>query len=209
MNRFMILATAGLLLNACAGKLDYTPPYGGTSTTNTKTVAKSKDEVWKELIPELSKQFFVINNVDKSSGLLNVSYSGDPERYVDCGTVSSYVKNARGERSYVFPGARASQTYEAMTDNLYFINRTMSLDGRMNVIVQETGPSSSSITVNTRYVVTRTVRVQGAAGGAGSFTDTINFNTGQLTSFPASGNLPATQCRPTGMFEAEVLGLVN
>ena len=30
-------------------------------------------------------QFFVSNNLAKSTGLVNLSYSGVPEKYLDCG----------------------------------------------------------------------------------------------------------------------------
>ena len=61
------------------------------NVSNTITVNKSKEEVWKELIPQIGKNFFVINNLDKESGIINISYSGDPERYIDCGEIYSYL----------------------------------------------------------------------------------------------------------------------
>jgi hypothetical protein len=204
------LLVLGLVIAGCAGKLDYVPPASLSAQPNAKTVAKSKDQVWEQLIPALSSRFFVINNIDKASGLINISYSGDPERYVHCGTVTSYVKNARGERTYSFPGSRASQTYEVMTDNLYFIERTMALDGRMNIVVQANGAGATNITVNTRYVLTRNQKVTSAAGGfPQNFSHSINMNTGQGSSFPTSSSLPPLQCVPNGTFESEVLGLVN
>lgn len=134
-----LIALVGVIaLAGCAGKVDYTPPVGAYGQDNNSAVVQMpKDVVWKNLVSEIGKKFFVINNIDKDSGLINISYSGDPENYIDCGTVSSYVKNLAGERTHVFPGARARQQYETMTDTLYKINREMSLEGRMNIIVSD------------------------------------------------------------------------
>ena len=104
-----------LFLAGCAGKLDYVRPSTAPgSANNTKIIDKPREAVWNSSVPELGKQFFVINNLDKSSGLINVSYNGDPEKYIDCGRVTSYVKNARGERTYDFPASKANQQYEVM-----------------------------------------------------------------------------------------------
>ena len=128
---FVQLMAALTLLAGCAveGRLDYRPP-APVSLSNTATVERSKDAVWKQLIPALGKEFFVINNLDKESGIVNVSYSGDPERYVDCGLLTSYVKNAKGERTYKFPGARAYMVYETMDmGRLFSIERKVNVEG--------------------------------------------------------------------------------
>ena len=109
--RHLVIAALSLCVAACAGKVDYIRPTASVSPSfNVKTVERSRDAVWNASVPELGKQFFVINNLDKSSGLMNISYTGDPERYIDCGRITSYVKNARGERTYDFAGAKAQQT---------------------------------------------------------------------------------------------------
>jgi len=102
-----------LSLAACSGKVEYVRPSSYASApSNFKTIQRSRDSVWNASVPEIGKQFFVINNLDKSSGLMNISYTGDPERFVDCGRIKSFVSNARGERTYNFPASKAQQTYE-------------------------------------------------------------------------------------------------
>ena len=208
----MIVAVgfAALALTACAGKVDYTPPTISPSEANSKTVDQPKEAVWKSLIPALGQKFFVINNLDKASGLINISYSGDPELYVDCGTITSYVKNARGERTYTFPAAQANQVYEVLTDRYYQIDRRMTLEGRMNLIVQEVSARQTKVTANTRYVLTRTQTILAAGAPAPvTLTHSINLNTGQTGSFPANADGGATTCAPNGKFEAAVLELVQ
>jgi hypothetical protein len=136
--------------------------------------------------------------------LINISYSGDPERYVDCGRIESYVKNVRGERNYNFLGSKAQQTYEVMDPNvgLALLDRRMSLEGRVNLIFEETGPNSTKVTANTRYVVSRSIKITTADGGRSSdSTDNVSFNSKGGAKF----NSGSTECVATGELEREVL----
>lgn len=198
-------------LFGCAGELKYTRPTLTQEIKNSVTVKKSKEQVWKELIPKIGKNFFVINNLDKDSGIINISYSGDPQRYIDCGEIYSYVKNARGERTYQFPASKGYQEYEAMENGiLSFAKRKMELEGRMNLIVEELEPNLTQVTANTRYVLTRTIDGYNA-GYQHLFhnSDTLSFNTGQQNSYPPLGKHSGTVCQCNGRFEKEVLSLVD
>ncbi|WP_157199347.1 hypothetical protein [Methylomonas koyamae] len=161
--------------------------------------------------PRTWEKFFVINNLDKSSGLINISYSGDPEQYVDCGTISSYVKNARGERTYNFPASSSLQTYEMLDGiNLFSIQRKMSLEGRINVIFQELTPDKTQVTVNTKYILTKQgTAIHAGDGARGDFSDTISFGTGNGASFPINNQAQSTECIPTGNLEKSILSLIK
>jgi hypothetical protein len=194
--------------------LQYTPPTAGLAPPqNSKLVEKPFDTVWKELVPALGGRFFVINNLDKASGLINISYSGSPEAYVDCGEIVSWVDNVRGKRTYSFPGSSASQTFELKGSDgrLYFNDRKMSLEGRMNVILESLAASQTRVTVNTRYVLTRSRqsrRVDLAVPATA--TDTIAFNSGQRAEFAAGPGAPGPLvCQPTGRLESDALDLVK
>lgn len=211
--RHLLIIVMSLYLAACAGKVEYTRPMTNLSmSSNTKTIDRARDAVWNTSVPLLGKQFFVINNLDKSSGLMNISYTGDPERYVDCGRITSYVKNAKGERTYDFPGAKAQQTYEVMNPSvgLFFFDRRMSLEGRVNLIFEEVGPRSTRVTVNTRYVVTRIQIVRRVAENIPqTATDTISFNSGSGASFPANSQGQYAECVSTGALEREILSAIQ
>jgi len=99
MNHLLFILVTITLSGCVSGKVDYMRPSQQSSLSNSKIINRSRDEVWNSSVPQLGKQFFVINNLDKSSGLINISYSGDPEKYVECGTITSYVRNVRGERT--------------------------------------------------------------------------------------------------------------
>ena len=211
MFRIVVIA-AVVALSGCAGKVDYFKPGAVTATSgNTKTLNQSKEDVWKSAVPELGKQFFVINNIDKASGLINISYAGDPEKYVDCGRVVSFVKNARGERTYDFAGSKVSQQYEVMNPpHLFYVSRQMNLDGRMNLVFEEVEPGKTRVTANTRYVVERKLVFSPVSGGMPqSMADSVSFNTGTRGSFPMNANAQSTECIATGALEQEVLSLIK
>lgn len=210
MKRLPLLALI-ILLTGCAGKLDYIRPDINAKISNEKTVDRPREQVWNSAVPALGKEFFVINNLDKSSGLINVSYSGDPEKFIDCGQISSHVSNLRGERTYSFPGAAASKQYEMMNDGrLFIINRKMELEGRVNLIFEEISPTKTKVTANTRYIVKRHIVVQNIGGGFPvTNADTLAFNTGASASFPAAKDGRATECVGTGKLEAEILKAIN
>lgn len=204
--RTFLLLITGIALTGCAGKSAYTPPQTVAAARNTITIQMPLDEAWKSAVGQLSSKIFVINNIDKSSGLLNISYSGDPEKYIDCGRIVTSVENLRGKRTYDFAGAAASKTYEFMPDYLYEITRHMALEGRANILFSSNGPKSTAITVNTKYVVTRTLSVVRADGmPSGNGTDTISFTSGGSASFPAGAGVTPSTCIANGKFEEEIL----
>ena len=205
-----VLAVASALgVSACAGKLDY---YGPTSpsSVNHKIIDRDREQVWNDAIPRLGETFFVINNMDKSSGFINMSYSGDPGSYIDCGRITS-VENARGERTYDSPAAKEHQIYEVMADGfLLSVYRKMSLEGRVNLILEEIGPNQTKVTVNIRYIVNRTVE------GKDMFqdfpvtrTDSISFNSGAGAHFPENIDGRVTRCVPNGILERKILSAIK
>jgi len=211
--RFVLIALVASVLAGCAGKVDYVRPTTHMSSgLNSKLIQKPRDAVWATSVPALSKQFFVINNLDKASGLINLSYSGDPEKYIDCGRITSFVKNAQGERTYDFAGAKAQKNYEIMNPGvgLFFLDRRMSLEGRVNLIFEEVDVNTTRVTANTRYVVNRTQIIRSAAGGfPQNSNDSISFNSGSSAPFPANQRGEFAECAARGVLEQEVLSAIQ
>lgn len=205
----MLLVIIISLYSCGTAKMEYAKPAVTTSLENSMIVDKSKDEVWKTLIPALSKKFFVINNLDKESGIINVSYKGDPEKYVDCGRVTSTLNDMRGKIIYDFPAAKAYQEYALGAENgqLLKVKRNMDLDGRMNIIVEEINPKKTKVTVNTKYVLVRKLIISDVQGRSNSNSETISFNTGQEGHF--QGGMKGQTCRCNGELENEILSLLT
>jgi hypothetical protein len=195
MRAIWVVGFLAFLVTGCAGRVQYTPPAQSAATHNAVTVEKPMEVVWKELVAALGKKFFVVNNIDRASGFINLSYGGDPEAYVDCGQVSSYVKNARGERTFTFPGSKAHQQYEVMHNGtLVFFDRKMALEGRINLIVEEVEARRTRVTANTRYVLTRVQLIRPVTERAPiSKTDTASFNLGGHPKPASHGHLKTGQ----------------
>jgi len=190
---------------------------------NEKTVTKSFDEVWTQLIEGISKSFFVINNVEKVSGIINVSFHSDePEDYIDCG---------KSTRTLEWKGNKEVFNYEIAEDSTYklagknvgeleqfatiaTVNRKTSLEGRFNVFVSSKG-SQTTISTNARYVFT--TKVSGEWVAYNAYDQVMNreamppevFTTTFNTNVPNKGDENTPVCNSKGNLEAVILDLIR
>ena len=186
---------------ACVGpgksSLHYQDPTAEERIKNETTFTRSFDDTWDLLIGQLGgyKFFFVINNVEKASRIINLSFSNDkPQDYVDCGIT---------ERSFAFQDEKATYNYPVSGSTVYkyagswgpkddlpavtTVMRKAALEGRINIYVAPKD-NETIVTVNTRYVLT--IRSSGQTelfNGYGTIVDhrplavepiTVSFNTG-------------------------------
>lgn len=203
MKTTIILPSALLLLaTGCIGhKIEYTPPAARKAVANSIELDMPKSEAWTKGIKALAKDVFVINNMDQASGLLNISYSGAPEAFVDGGELYFMVSNARGQRDYRFPAASDHREYEVSNgQSLAFVKRDLSLDGRANLIIEDAGPGKSRVTVNVMYVLTLKAAITPIGLPTQYNTDTISFTTGG-----EGRSRGGTLFRPTGELETRLL----
>jgi len=144
--------------------------------------------------------------MDKESGFINVSYSGNPEEYVTGGDLNFEFSNLRGDRKYQFPATRAFAQYETMIDgSLCFITRKLDLDGRMNILLSETNSLTTAVSVNTRYILSMNVTGTDVMGRSlQPHQETISFNTGQSGKSTGGGIYYSN-----GKFEKTILDLIR
>lgn len=206
MNRlyFSAVTTMVLVLMGCATSTqNYTPPSAPT-IQNSKQVAQSFEITWDKLVKQLSSDFFVINNIDKNSRLINLSFTSQkPSEFVDCGRSLRTFKNARGEQTYDYvtadPAAFTTTNKEGLAFN---IRRTPKLEGRTNIYVAPEG-SGTIVTVNTKYVVNVQISATSLDGRpAGTENVTWDFSTKQ-------GQLGEIKCYATGAIERRILSLAG
>jgi hypothetical protein len=197
--------------SGCSTSIDYTPPLDLRESA-TVILRDPFEAAWTKSVTALGGSFFVINNIVKDSKFINLSYSGDPEKYVDCGHVAINVKEGIGTTTYQFPGARRSVQYKlARGFSTAVVNRQMYLESRINILFEELDKNETGLKVVVRYIVTRT--------GTETVIDHINnqtstlplpplsfsFNTGGSDSAPGETNLT---CRATGEMERAVIDLL-
>lgn len=192
----------GLVLFAgCAGRFDYVRPASVETPPHVLIVTKSREEVWRQVSRSLVKDRFLLDGIDREAGVVTLTYAGDPEPYVDCGYITSYVTNVRGERTYRFAAATASTEYEIMTGTeILSIVRRLTLDARIAVTMTAVDTTATRISATTRYTLVRTMLVHDAKRRSRTISDFISFDTGQEATFPG-----AVACRASGMLETDVL----
>ncbi len=197
---FIALVPLGLVAG-CVGRFDYAPPLGGGTPAHWRVVAGSSADVWRQVSAGVGWERFVIDEVDSPAGVVTLTYSGDPERYVDCGYITSSVQNARGKRTYRFPAATASTEYELMTGKeIVAIARRTQLDARIAVTLIPLGSNATRVSTTTRYVLSRTILIRDTQGRSQTISHLIRFTSDRGEAFPG-----VIACRPTGTLEADVL----
>jgi hypothetical protein len=219
---FLFLA---VFLSGCVtpgnSRLDYVPPQIVGASRNEVSLAEPFDTVWDRLVGKLATGFFVINNIDKASRLINVSFSSDsPERYVDCG---------KSTRQFAFNSEAKTYTYQVAADSRYKatatwgpfnnlpsvaeISRDTSLEGRINVYVAPNSADATRVTVNVRYIL----RI--ATSGAGTAYNAFGVPAQQFSVPNSSSEIAFTTnesatkdeitCRATGELEQTILGMTQ
>lgn len=188
----------------------------------------SYSEVWDLLVKDLAKSFYVINNIDKESRIINVSFSTpDPEEYVDCGRTSRTFKEGdQVERyDYAIAGKSTFKVAAEHQENPAFSNyavltRTPNLEGRANIYLAPVAgaQNKTTISVNTRYILEIRIRGQAFAkhfsgsiqsrGQVPEETQNFTFNTNGSYSNEFGGGVRIT-CSAKGKIETEVLSLAR
>jgi hypothetical protein len=187
------------------GKISYYEAPKIKNTGNSIFLKESKDKVWMKLIDGLGESFFVINNIEKDLGLINISYGDDPCRFISCGTLNSYVLNAQGKRKYDFPACIEYKEYEEFNKgNLFIIRRWITLEARASIIVQKRN-NGTWVKVNVKYVVIKNAKIYDPSY---KFINTklshITFNSNGGESFPNG-----LKCYANGQFEKMILDIVK
>ena len=199
-----------------------------TQVKNEIIVPRPYTEVWDVMVKELSKSFFVINNIDKESRIINVSFStNSPAEYVDCGKAHrTYTQGDKREiYDYDIAGSSeykiATRQFDSCCSYYAVIYREAFLEGRSNIYIapKEKDNNSTIVTVNTRYILTIKVTGQNFAerwkGGVFPLqitipqkTSTWTCNTNQPERHDTGGGESVT-CFSKGKLENEILSMIN
>lgn len=221
-----ILSLAAIPACATSGVSSYeSDPADLVSVENEILLAEPFGVVWDRLVGRLASSFFVINNIERESRLINASFSSQsPEEFVDCGETTRIYERGDEKTEYTYPVAASSSFRMAATaGNLnqfpvtYFVNRSTELDGRLNIYVAPTDADSTRVTVNARYVLTVSVTgeyvVENAFGtprerGTMTPTDlTASFSTNEpsQTNFGTPAEPDMITCGSRGVLEEQII----
>ncbi len=221
-------------LTGCAKPGSFTntmSPASEHNVVNEKYVETDPAVVWDQLVGEISKSYFMINNIDKGSRIINISYaSNEADDYVDCGTsvvnvqMSSLNKIGRPHYDIVVCDANelvietgALNQGGIMAPIICENKRRPTLEGRMNIYVAPQG-SGTLVTVNSRYIVTIKLSsvchfyapagnlVQSKDMGNTSYVCSLDSKRPELCEAPDGKSF---MCRSKGRLEEEILSLIN
>lgn len=229
------LAIAIIAISGCATKgtnqVNYSPPVE-KSIQNKITLDKNFDDVWDKLIANISASFFVINNIDKDSRLLNISMSSNkPEDFIECGSTDRTFNFQNKSENFNYKVAESSNFKYAgasyMNNGIalpavYNVSRKTAMDGRINVYVAPMNNAKTTIAVNIRYVLTATTSGQAVTYDLlgnplpqnqiipkAEVTSTFNTSETSSDDWGTPGDPQIVQCMSNGNLESMLLEMAE
>jgi hypothetical protein len=215
MNYRCITLLAVLFIGGCANRpiptIDVRAPENNPRIENTAILTAQFEKTWNRLVKSLSREFFIINNIDKESRIISVSFStAEVSKYVDCGT-AEVDDLASGASKILHLAESQSFNVRSWLDVAwgygYVVrSRSTNVEGRMNIYVAPKD-NGTEISVNSRYIVNVDVKhrlTQPRDTGLSVFglphreSYHVTFNTGKRS----NGRMI---CQSTGKLEAAVL----
>lgn len=204
MNRAVPLgAMAALLLAGCAATpparemVGYVPPSSQPAQRTEKVVRGDADTVWASLRDVLSQQPYTIEHADRAERVIVARFRGDPEQYLDCGSIVTNDGEALAQLSGALP--QVALDYK-LAKRQVLLKRSLQLDGRVVVSLEPQG-ADTVVKADTTYVATKVVDFEDRQGQLrrGS-RETVTFNSGSRGAFDKG-----TICQSKGVFEAALL----
>ena len=177
----------------------YVPPnIDNTNFKNSVITNKNYDETWTSVTDFVNDSFFKIENLDKDSGLLTLSFgSKEPENFIDCGDF---------EYTLFFTGEEFKGSYiDYVKSGLLAV-----LEAKMNINIQKIDNESTKISINTNY----TFSTQHALGYYDpKLNQTYSFVSGGYQTIdvinPISGSIPTRTCKSTNFAENVIINVIK
>ena len=177
----------------------YFPPnIDDSNFKNSVITDKNFDETWTSVIDFVNDSFFKIENLEKDSGLLTLSFgSKEPENFIDCGDF---------EYTLFFTGEEFKGSYiDYVKSGLLAV-----LEAKMNINIQKIDNESTKISINTNY----TFSTQHALGYYDpKLNQTYSFVSGGYQTIdvinPISGSIPTRTCKSTNFAEKAIFKVIK
>ena len=205
MINFLSSLVITILLLSCAVEKEkltenvgkYVPPnIDDTNFKNSVITNKNFDETWNSVLDFVNDSFFKIENIDKDSGLLTLSFgSKETENFIDCGDF---------EYTLFFTGEEFKGSYiDYAKSGLLAV-----LEAKMNINIQKNDNESTKISINTNY----TYSTQHALGYYDpKLNQTYSFESGGSIDVinPIKGSIPTRTCKSTNFAETAIFNAIK
>ena len=207
MNKFLSSLVIIILLSSCVAEKEkltenvgkYVPPnIDDTNFKNSVITNKNFDETWTSVIDFVNDSFFKIENLDKDSGLLTLSFgSKKAKNFIDCGYF---------EYTLFFTGEEFKGSYiDYAKSGLLAV-----LEAKMDINIQKIDDESTKISINTNY----TFSTQHALGYYDpKLNQTYSFVSGGYQTIdvinPIKGSIPTRTCKSTNFAENVIFNAIK
>ena len=176
----------------------YVPPnIDNTNFKNSVITNKNFDETWTSVLDFVNDSFFKIENLEKDSGLLTLSFgSKEAENFIDCG----YFEYT------LFTGEEFKGSYiDYAKSGLLAV-----LEAKMNINIRKIDDESAKISINTNY----TFSTQHALGYYDpKLNQTYSFESGGYQTIdvinPIKGSIPTRTCKSTNFAENAIFNVIK
>lgn len=197
----LALASCGTL-DASRDMVGYVPPTSLPAQPRRTVVQDDFSQVWAGLASYLQESAFDIDHQDFDKKLIVARYSGNPEPYVDCGSI---VVHENGTLRQIAAAIESISLNHEMNNQHVLLNRLLNLDSRIIIRLEER-QLGTVVSTDTTYVVTKIVDIETRSGSeAEGSRETVSFNAGERASFGRG-----TACQPNGSLDLAILqGLSN
>ena len=194
----MIVYFLGVLVGC--GTVKYNIPLDRPLGSERKIVInKGKDEVWNKLLQGVAERFFSINNIEKDSGFMNLSFRADnAELYVNCGDFVAMGKK--------IPVADCGISKHGNYSSGIWVFKSCETDanGRINILIQEISKNKSFIFVDIKFAVSHSTNLWNSWNGSSMYNNTVIVFDSNNT-----GTNNGITCVSTGVLEKEVLSIID
>ena len=207
MKKFLSYLVMIILLSSCAFEKEkltenignYVPPnIDDTNFKNSVITNKDFDETWTSVLNFVNDSFFKIENLEKDSGLLMLSFgSKEAEKFIDCGDF---------EYTLFFTGEEFKGSYiDYAKSGLLAV-----LEAKMNINIDKIDNESTKISIKTNY----TYSTQHALGYYDpKLNQTYSFESGGYQTIevinPIKGSIPTRTCKSTNFAENAIFNVIK
>ncbi len=207
MKKFLSSLVMTVLLSSCAVEKEkltenigkYVPPnIDNTNFKNSTISNKNFDETWNSLIDFVNDSFLKIENLEKYSGLLTLSFGAkEAEKFIDCGDF---------EYTLFFTGEDFKGSYiDYAKSGLLAV-----LEAKMNINIEKIDNESTKISINTNYRYS----TQHALGYYDpKLNQTYSFESGGYQTIdvinPIKGSIPTRTCKSTNFAENAIFNVIK